>query len=382
MGSTVDESNRFQIRAFRLPIIPINNNLSLSLGSHYGLVLYDAITKQVIHEIDGLAVGSDGIPKTVGYLPSDQVRVFEDPVVYGVQYTLFSPSYDQTVLFSGSYHDVLAKWGAGRYIASSINNIPFSGYSLLGTVPDAPFGSVTNSNSVFYSELQGMNLTFSVPWYVNAPGYGNNLASQSDINFARSLNAQYLSAQALQEQGAAAVAYSDGSFSGTIVARDASNNLVSTSLLTFSNGESTKKTYNSQGTLTQTQVTRAGGAASWTEDTSPQSQDIVVTASDSGGNTLQNFVQGQNGGIIDTSGLQENMAKYLNDGNHLLQGNPLSDAMIYYDAVTGEFYYLKNDNTRLVISQNVGYTNPTPSFDIETFSAVASIFGSSPNWRF
>src|SRR5580700_4137897 len=103
------------------------------IGGHDLLVLKDP-DGNVIGELDGLATGSDGEIKPIGYLPSDTLQV------YGYnEETYYSPSENQAVVSSGSETQIMAQWDAALSAQAAINAEGLS-YPFMG------LGS--NSNSV------------------------------------------------------------------------------------------------------------------------------------------------------------------------------------------------------------------------------------------
>jgi hypothetical protein len=96
----------YKIVAFRIDLLPdkISKNIgSLNgLAAHYGLALVDD-TGKVYHEVNGLAVGADGKPKPVGYLPSDRLYAWEDArPTPTTQFSLYSPSLQSFTLAQGN----------------------------------------------------------------------------------------------------------------------------------------------------------------------------------------------------------------------------------------------------------------------------------------
>lgn len=113
------------------------------LGGHNLLVIKDPNGK-VIAEVDGLATGANGIPKPMGYLPSDTLKFHS---FTGAEY--YRESLHQTTLFSGTYTEVMQRWAAAKEAGERINDkdlhYPFMG---LGR----------NSNSVASTLIKAMGL--------------------------------------------------------------------------------------------------------------------------------------------------------------------------------------------------------------------------------
>jgi hypothetical protein len=120
MGTT------YKIVEAQLPVVG-------GLGGHDLLVLEDP-NGNVIGELDGLATGSNGQIKPIGYLPSDTLKVYS----YS-QATYYTSSEPQATVSSGTQQQIMAEWNAAIACGNAINAEGLS-YPFLG-IGD-------NSNSV------------------------------------------------------------------------------------------------------------------------------------------------------------------------------------------------------------------------------------------
>lgn len=154
-----------------MPYTIIESQLPLigGLAGHNLIVVKDP-AGNVISEFNGLAVGADNIPKAIGYLPSDKLKVFEFN-----QATFYAPDQAQTVVFSGTLEQVTARIQAAEQCAIQMNSNDM-GYPFLG------LGK--NSNSVASTLLECMGIVETpVPgsaWIM--PGVGDILLPQDFID--------------------------------------------------------------------------------------------------------------------------------------------------------------------------------------------------------
>ncbi|MFP3270915.1 MAG: hypothetical protein RXR52_08465 [Paraburkholderia sp.] len=154
-------SGNYSILEAQLPLVG-------GVAGHDLLVLVDP-DGNVIGEIDGLATGSNGQIKPIGYLPSDRLMTY----TYS-QAMYYSPNEAQVVLSSGSEDEIMSQWNAAVAAANEINqlNLPY------------PFmGLGSNSNSVASTLINAMGLSEpSMPGGASIlPGAGTILLSQAVI---------------------------------------------------------------------------------------------------------------------------------------------------------------------------------------------------------
>jgi hypothetical protein len=148
----------------------VESELSLvgGLAGHHLIAVLDS-NGTVVEELDGLATGSDGYPKPIGYLPSDTLQTY---ITDGGYY--YSPNQAQNTLFSGSYDDVMNR----------LNAAITAGYEMNSENLSYPFmGLGKNSNSVASTLVDAMGLDEQpINGAFLTPGMGSELLSNSQLN--------------------------------------------------------------------------------------------------------------------------------------------------------------------------------------------------------
>lgn len=132
---------------------------------------------KVIHELNGLATSADGKIKPIGYLPSDKLIVYNEKEAEGFYY---QPNQKQTILFTGSYEQVMEKFNLGYQVGQAINDLELQ-YPFLGIGPTKG-GWAENSNSVASTLLYGMGLEDPDLGWSLTPGEGDLLLPKEKID--------------------------------------------------------------------------------------------------------------------------------------------------------------------------------------------------------
>src|SRR5690606_9962935 len=160
----------------RLAQMPLNIPLASNAAGHNYLALFDGNGNQV-SELNGLATASSGKIREIGFMPGDDIKVYED------YHRFYSSGHVQETLYSGSQQDVMAHWQAARAAADAID-IEDINYSFLGI---GFLGKMHNSNSAASTLIAAMN--FDEPdldgtWFT--PGSGKMLLDSTIIDFIQS----------------------------------------------------------------------------------------------------------------------------------------------------------------------------------------------------
>ncbi|AZY52246.1 hypothetical protein ACLQ9F_11860 [Bordetella avium] len=148
-------------------IIKCQFPIALAFG-HNLLVQTDG-NRGLLSEVDGLATSKSGTIKPIGYLPSDQLKVYEFSRPY-----LYRSIQRQVIIFSGESIEVERRWLALRDGLHAINTL---------NLPYPILGLGRNSNSVASTLIRCMALDeLPIPHSRFAPGQGLMLLPISTIN--------------------------------------------------------------------------------------------------------------------------------------------------------------------------------------------------------
>lgn len=157
-------SDQFTIEFAELPIV-------MGAAAHNYIVLKDD-QGRILREMHGLATGSDGQPKEIGWLSTDKI------VVYERSYSLFeNPDGARATVFSGSEAQAFALWERAQQAMLLVNeqNIPYStfGFSI--------FSDTKNSNAAASTLMAAMGLAEpNLSWKLD-PGSGVMLLSAPQL---------------------------------------------------------------------------------------------------------------------------------------------------------------------------------------------------------
>lgn len=155
--------------------LPIKDPLlNITVANHRVIAMLDSEGK-VVKELNGLAAGADGVPKPIGYLPSDKLIVQED-----IGRAYYDASQTKATVYSGTLAHAESLWALAKACGTEINekNIKYPFFGLFGGQDGA------NSNSVSTTLLKCMNIPEP-----NLPGWAPRkdiiLLTPSEINEVR-----------------------------------------------------------------------------------------------------------------------------------------------------------------------------------------------------